>query len=452
MFQSINPATGVEIATYPVHSAAEVEAKLDAAWAAWQTWSKTSLEERSAFLVRLGALLEERADHYAALITSEMGKPVGEARAEVLKSASGALHFAETAAEYLADQPVAGTPSKVVYQPLGPIFGIMPWNLPFWQVLRLFIPAAAAGNVLIIKHAETVQGSAEAVEQVIRDAGGPEGLYTNIRVEVDAIPGIIADARVRAVTVTGSTRAGRAVAVAAGNAGKKVVLELGGSDPFIIFEDADFEKAVKLGVVSRFSNNAQSCIAAKRFLVARPIFDKYVAAFSAAAKALPVGDPMSGETRLGPLAKADILKNTERQVADAQKAGGHVVVGGAALDRPGNFYAPTVIVGLDPKAPVAQEEFFGPVALMFPFDSEDEAVALANSTDYGLGGAVWSTDPAKASRVASRLEAGAVFIHDFVRADPRAPFGGVKGSGFGRELGGLGARELTNAKLVWTGA
>jgi len=451
-FTSINPATGVEIATYPTHSPAEIDRRLGQAFSAWQAWSQTSFAERSAFLERLAGLLEQRADQYAALITSEMGKLVGEAKGEVLKSATGARHFAAEGPNYLKDDAIPGTPGRIVFQSVGPIFGVMPWNLPFWQVLRFFIPAAVAGNVVLVKHADTVQGSAAAIEQLVLDAGGPPGLYTNLVVDRDAVPAIIADPRVRGVTVTGSTGAGRAVAEAAGAVGKKAVLELGGSDPFIIFEDADFEKAVKLGIVSRFSNNAQSCIAAKRFFIARPIFDKYAAAFAEAAKAMPVGDPMDAGTKLGPLAKADLSKNTSRQIADAQAAGGKVLTGGAPLDRAGNYFAPTVITGLDLNAPIAQEEFFGPVALLFPFDTEEDAIALANASEYGLGGAVWSSDAEKADRVARRLEAGAVFINDFVRSDARAPFGGVKGSGFGRELGALGAREFTNAKLVWTGA
>ncbi len=451
-FTSTNPATGIQIAVYPEHTAADVERLIGEAWASWQSWSKTPLAERAAFLERLAGLLEQRADQYATLITSEMGKPFAEAKSEVLKAAGGARHFATQGPIYLADEAIPGTPSKIRYKSMGPLFGVMPWNLPFWQVLRFFIPAAMAGNVVLVKHAETVQGSAQALEDLVRDAGGPAGLYTNLAVLPAAVPAIIADPRIRAVTVTGSTRAGRAVAEAAGAHGKKAVLELGGSDPFIIFEDADFDKAVKLGITSRFSNNAQSCIAAKRFIVARPIYDKYIDAFVEAAKGIRIGDPMLPETRLGPMAKPDVVSNTKRQIADAQRAGGKVVLGGEAMDQPGNFFEPTVISGLDPKSAIAQEEFFGPVALMFPFDTEDEAVALANATEYGLGGAVWSLDPERASRVAGRLEAGAVFINDFVRSDARAPFGGVKGSGFGRELGALGARELTNAKLVWTGA
>ncbi|KFL27087.1 aldehyde dehydrogenase [Devosia sp. 17-2-E-8] len=449
-FKSINPATGEAIATYPAHDAADIDRLLQRAWDTWQSWSQEPAPVRAAFLERLAGLLEERADRYAALITSEMGKLVGEARNEVVKAAGGARHFAAQGQEYLRDEAIPGTPGKVVYQSLGPLFGVMPWNLPFWQVLRFFIPAAMAGNVVLVKHADSVQGSARAIEELVRDAGGPDGLYTNLAIRRDAVAGIIADPRIRAVTVTGSTGAGRAVAEAAGAHGKKAVLELGGSDPFIIFEDADFEKAVKLGIVSRFSNNAQSCIAAKRFIVARPIYDRYVRAYAEAANALPVGDPMSADTKLGPLAKADLIVTTRRQIADAQAAGGQVIAGGDKLDRPGNYFAPTVITGLDPNAAIAQEEFFGPVALMFPFDTEDEAIALANATEYGLGGAVWSSDAEKAARVAGRLEAGAVFINDFVRSDARAPFGGVKGSGYGRELGALGARELTNAKLVWT--
>ncbi|MDB5585121.1 MAG: Succinate-semialdehyde dehydrogenase [Devosia sp.] len=451
-FKSINPATGVMRAEFSAHPPAEVERLLEQAWTGWRAWAATTMEERSAFLVRLAELLEARADDYAALITGEMGKPVGEARGEVIKAATGARHFAEAGPRYLAEEPIVGTPSSIIYEPMGPIFGVMPWNLPFWQVLRFFIPAAIAGNVVLVKHADLVQGSAQAIEDLVRDAGGPAGLYTNLRVRRDAVSGIIADPRVRAVTVTGSTGAGRAVAEAAGAHGKKAVLELGGSDPYIVFEDADFDKAVSLGIVSRFSNNAQSCIAAKRFLIAAPIFDAYCAAFAKAASALVIGDPMDPTTKLGPLAKADLVETTTRQIADAVAAGGRIIAGGKAMAGLGNFFEPTVIVGVDPTAPIASEEFFGPVALMFPFTGEADAIAQANATDFGLGGAVWTRDPERARRVVRQMEAGAIFINDFVRSDPRAPFGGVKGSGFGRELGPLGARELTNAKLVWTGA
>ena len=448
-FESRNPTTGALLGTYPEHSAHEVERRLQNAWDGWKKWSRTPLSERTAFLVRLADLLEKRAEEYARLITLEMGKPVGEALGEVKKAAFGARHFAGEGAAYIQPESIPGTPGRVVYESLGPILAIMPWNLPFWQVLRFFIPAALVGNTVVVKHAETVQGCAQALETLVRDAGGPEGLYVNLSVQTSAVPAMIADSRIRAVTVTGSVRAGRAVAQQAGLHGKKVVLELGGSDPFVVLEDADIAKAVQLGVTSRYSNNAQSCIAAKRFLVAEPVADTFIKTFVEQASALKVGDPLLPDTKLGPQAREDLRATTERQVSQAVAAGGRVLTGGKSLPGPGYFYPPTVLIDVPHDAPVAREEFFGPVALVFTFKTEEEAIRLANDTEFGLGAAVWSKDPARANAVASQIEAGAVFINDFVRSDPRAPFGGVKGSGVGRELGELGARELTNAKLVW---
>jgi acyl-CoA reductase-like NAD-dependent aldehyde dehydrogenase len=448
-FESRNPSTGELLGTYPEHNAHEVELRLQSAWDGWKHWSRTPLSERTAFLVRLADLLEARVEEYARLITLEMGKPIGEARGEVKKAAFGARHFAEAGAGYIQPEAIAGTPGRVVYESLGPVLAVMPWNLPFWQVLRFFIPAALVGNSVVVKHAETVQGSALALESLVKDAGGPAGLYVNLSVQRGAVPDIIADSRIRAVTVTGSVPAGRAVAQQAGLYGKKVVLELGGSDPFIVLEDADVAKAVQLGVTSRYSNNAQSCIAAKRFLIAEPIAEAFIKGFVEQASALKVGDPLLPDTKLGPQARADLRATTERQVADAVAAGGRVLTGGKSLDGPGYFYAPTVLAGVPHDAAVAREEFFGPVALVFTFKTHEEAIRLANDTEFGLGAAVWSQDPARANAVAAQIEAGAVFINDFVRSDPRAPFGGVKASGVGRELGALGARELTNAKLVW---
>ena len=448
-FESKNPATGELLQAYPEHSADDVQLRLQSAWDGWKKWSVTPLSERTAFLVRLADLLEKRADEYARLITLEMGKPIGEALGEVKKAAFGARHFAGEGAAYIQPEAIPGTPGRVVYESLGPILAIMPWNLPFWQVLRFFIPAALVGNSVVVKHAETVQGCALALESLVRDAGGPEGLYVNISVQTGAVPAIIADPRIRAVTVTGSVKAGRAVAQQAGLYGKKVVLELGGSDPFVVLEDADIAKAVQLGVTSRFSNNAQSCIAAKRFLIAEPIAEAFIKAFVQQASALKVGDPLLADTRLGPQAREDLRATTERQVADAIAVGGRVLTGGKSLPGPGYFYPPTVLVDVPHDAAVAREEFFGPVALFYTFKTEEEAIRLANDTEFGLGAAVWSKNPARANAVAARIEAGAIFINDFVRSDPRAPFGGVKSSGVGRELGALGARELTNAKLVW---
>jgi acyl-CoA reductase-like NAD-dependent aldehyde dehydrogenase len=451
VFQSHNPATGALIESATGHGSAEIEARVAQSHATWKTWSRTPMAERSALLHRLGDLLEQRAESYGRLITTEMGKPIGEAIAEVKKAAMGARHFAEQGPAYLAPVPIEGMNAHVAYESLGPVFAVMPWNLPFWQVLRFFIPTALAGNTVLVKHAETVQGCARALEQLVLDAGAPPGLYLNLAIRRGAVAAVVADPRVRSVTVTGSTQAGRAVAAEAGAHGKKAVLELGGSDPFIVCEDADFERAVQLAVTSRFSNNAQSCIAAKRFFIQEAIAEKFQAAFVARASALRMGDPLQPDTQLGPLARADLRESVHAQVQAALAQGGTLLCGGQPSEGPGNFYPPTVIAGLSHDAPIVQEEIFGPVALLFTFKTDEEAIALANATEFGLGATIWSRDLERAHRLASAVEAGAVFINDFVRSDPRASFGGVKGSGFGRELGALGARELTNAKLVFVG-
>ena len=450
-FESRNPTTGEVIARYPEHTPAQVEACLTRAWSCWQSWSATPLGERTAFLNRLADVLEGQVDEFARLITLEMGKPFAEAQAEVKKAASGARHFATTGPTYIEPQAIPGTPGQVIFQSLGPVLGIMPWNLPFWQVLRFFIPAALVGNTVLVKHAESVKGCALALEKLVRDAGGPDGLYVNLMVDRKVVPSLVADARIRAVTVTASVAAGRAMAALAGQHGKKVVLELGGSDPFVVLDDADLDKAVRLGVIARFANNAQSCIAAKRFLIAEAVFEEFSSRYVAAVKQLVVGDPMQAATRLGPLARSDLRDTVRRQVEDAMRQGARVLTGGHVVAGPGYFFEPTVLSGLRHDAPIVAEECFGPVAQLFPVRNDAEAIQLANATEYGLGAAVWSRDLARAQRAAAQIEAGAVFINDFVRSDPRAPFGGVKHSGFGRELGALGARELTNAKLVWQG-
>ena len=450
-FESRNPTTGEVIARYQEHTPAEIESCLARAWSGWKSWSAAPLGTRTEFLNRLADTLESRVDEFARLITLEMGKPFTEAQVEVKKAAFGARHFATIGPTYIEPQAIPGTPGQVIFQSLGPILGIMPWNLPFWQVLRFFIPAALVGNTVLVKHAENVKGCAIALEQLVRDAGGPDGLYVNLMVDRKAVPSLIADARVRAVTVTASVAAGRATAALAGQQSKKVVLELGGSDPFVVLEDADIAKAVQLGVTARFANNAQSCIAAKRFLIAESVFEEFSSRFVAAVKEMVVGDPMLATTRLGPLARSDLRNTVRRQVEDAIKQGAHALTGGQVIPGPGYFFEPTVLTGLSHNAPIVAEECFGPVALLFPVRDESEAIQLANATEYGLGASVWSRDPARARRVAEQIEAGAVFINDFVRSDPRAPFDGVKNSGFGRELGALGARELANAKLLWQG-
>jgi succinate-semialdehyde dehydrogenase/glutarate-semialdehyde dehydrogenase/succinate-semialdehyde dehydrogenase len=410
------------------------------------------LHERSAFLIRLADLLDARAESYARLITAEMGKPLADAIAEIKKSARDARHKAEEGKAYLDPQPISGLPAQITYEPIGPIFSVQPWNLPFWQALRFFNTTALVGNTAIVKHAETVQGCARALETLVRDAGGPDGLYVNLAIQVEACAAVIADPRVRAATVTGSVRAGRAVAAQAGAVGKRVVLELGGSDPFIVLEDADLAKAVQMGVVSRYLiNNGQGCICAKRFLVAEPLLDAFTKAFVEQSRALPMGDPMQEGVKLGPLARADLRRNVHRQVQDAVKAGARVLTGGEIPAGPGNFYPPTVLIDLPPEAAIAKEEFFGPVAVIYAFKTEEKAVELANDTDFGLGATVWSRDLERANRLASRIEAGMVYINDIVHSDPRAPFGGVKASGIGRELGAPGVLELANPKLIWQG-
>jgi acyl-CoA reductase-like NAD-dependent aldehyde dehydrogenase len=450
-FESRNPATGELLGTYPEYNKTEVEVRLQRAWDGWRRWSRTPLQERIAFLARLAELLEERTETYAHLITTEMGKPLADSIFEIKKSAWDARHLAEAGEAYLKPQPIPGVPAQIIYESVGPVFSVQPWNVPFWQVLRFFNTTALVGNTALIKHAETVQGCAEALETLVLDAGGPEGLYVNLAIQVEACAAVIADPRVRAATVTGSVRAGRAVAEQAARAGKRVVLELGGSDPFIVLEDADLAKAVQLGVASRYFNNSQGCICAKRFLVAESLFDEFTKAFVEQSKALPMGDPMKEGIKVGPLALSGARKNLHRQVLDAVKAGAHILTGGEIPAGPGNFYPPTVLVGLPPEA-IAKEEFFGPVAMIFPFKTEDEAIRLANITDFGLSAAVWSRDLVRARRVAGEIESGMVFINDFTRTDPRAPFGGFKASGYGRELGAPGALELTNPKVIWQAA
>src|SRR5580700_8128332 len=422
-FESRNPATGELLGVHPEHGKAEIEVRLQRAWDGWRHWSRTPQQERIAFLTRLAELLEERAETYGRLITAEMGKPLADSIFEIKKSAWAARHLAEAGEAYLKPQPVAGMPAQIIYESIGPIFSVQPWNVPFWQVLRFFNTTALVGNTALVKHAQTVQGCAEALETLVR-----------------------------AATVTGSVRAGRAVAEEAARVGKRVVLELGGSDPFIVLEDADLAKAVQLAVTSRYFNNSEGCICAKRFLVAESLFDDFTKAFVEQSEALPMGDPMKEGIKIGPLATSRARKNLHRQVLDAVKAGARILTGGEIPSGPGNFYPPTVLVGLPPEAAIAKEEFFGPVAMIFPFKTEEEAIRIANITDFGLSAAVWSRDLVRARRVAGEIESGMVFINDFTRTDPRAPFGGFKASGYGRELGGPGALELTNPKLIWQSA
>src|SRR5258708_6011811 len=347
-FESRNPATGELLGTYPEHNKAETEVRLQRTWDGWRHWSRTPLHERIAFLTRLAELLEKRAETYGRLITAEMGKPLADSIFEIKKSAWDARHLAEAGESYLKPQPIPGIPAQIIYESVGPIFSVQPWNVPFWQVLRFFNPTALAGNTAIVKHAESVQGCAEALETLVRDAGGPEGLYVNLAIHVPAVAAVIADPRVRAATVTGSVRAGRAVAEEAARVGKRVVLELGGSDPFIVLEDADLAKAVQNGMASRYFNNSEGCICAKRFLVAEPLFDDFTKAFVEQSKALPMGDPMKEGIKIGPLATSGARKNLHRQVLDAVKAGARILTAGDNPPRPRTLCTPPSLSSLPP--------------------------------------------------------------------------------------------------------
>ncbi|HEY2389099.1 MAG TPA: NAD-dependent succinate-semialdehyde dehydrogenase [Candidatus Binatia bacterium] len=448
--RSINPATGAVIATYRPHGPAEIEERLAKAASAFERWRLTSLADRTALLVRIADLLEERRERYARLMTDEMGKLLGDARAEVTKCATACRYYAEHAAAMLAPEtvPTEMTKSYVVFDPLGPVLAVMPWNFPFWQLFRFAAPGLAAGNVALLKHASNVCGSALALEELWRDAGAPAGVFQTLLVPAAAIAAIVADDRVRAVTLTGSERAGMSIAAAAGRACKKCVLELGGSDPFVVLADADPVRTARAAASARVVNGGESCIAAKRFIVAREIAEPFTRALADVMGALRVGDPSRPETQVGPLARTDLRDEVAQQVARSVAAGARCLVGGAALAGAGAYYAPTVLADVRPGMAAFDEEVFGPVAAVVVAQDADEAVALANRTRYGLGASIWTRDTARAEALARRLEAGMVFVNEAVRSDPRLPFGGVKRSGYGRELSHYGIREFANVRTI----
>ena len=453
--RSVNPATGEELASYPEHTPGDLDAALAGADAAQRAWATTSFAERRRCLEAAARLLREGRDEYARLMTLEMGKPIAEAVAEVDKCALSCDFYAAQAEGFLADEPVQtdALSSYVAYQPLGVVLAIMPWNFPLWQVLRFAAPALMAGNGALLKHSPNVPGCALAVEELFARAGFPPGLFRTLLV-ADASVGeatgrLLGDPRVAAVTLTGSERAGAAVGATAGRALKKCVLELGGSDPFLVLADADLEVAAVAAARARFLNGGQSCIAAKRFIVEEPAADEFEGRFAAAVAALPVGDPLDPATRVGPLARADLLDALERQVGASVAAGAKVLLGGGRLQGPGWFHAPTVLTGVTPEMPVFREETFGPVAAVVRAADEEAAVGLANDTAYGLGASVWTRDTERAQRLGRRVESGSLFVNAVVASDPRLPFGGVKRSGYGRELAAVGIREFTNIRTFW---
>lgn len=456
--RSVNPATGALLAEWPWHSEAETERRLEGVSAAAVSWRRVPMAERAARLRALADGLEAEAEVLAQTLTAEMGKVLAESRAEVAKCVWVCRHYAEHGADLLAPTPVqaAARESWVSYEPLGVVLAIMPWNFPYWQVLRFAAPALMAGNVLLMKHAPNTQGCAEHVARIARESGLPAGCLELARVPVSGpgsanVAALIADRRVAAVTVTGSDRAGRAVAALAGQHLKKCVLELGGSDPFVVLADADLDLAVANAVKARCLNAGQTCCAAKRFVVERPVADAFVARFTAAMAALRVGDPTDPVTDLGGLARGDLVDQLDAQVQATLAAGARVATGGTRLDPAcgaQHAYAPTVLVDVPAESVAAREELFGPVAAVFVADDVAHALALANDTDYGLAASLWTEDRERAKALVPQLHAGAVFVNRMPGSDPRLPFGGVKASGYGRELGTAGIRELVNVKTV----
>ena len=452
--RSTNPATDELIAEYKEMTPREVGAALDACELAFQRWSAEPLQSRAGPMRELGRLMRSEGDRLAALATTEMGKHIREARAEVEKCAWACEYFAENAERFLADEVVftEASRSRVVFRPLGVILAVMPWNYPYWQVFRFVAPAFMAGNAVLLKHASNVTGCALAAEDLARRAGFPEGLLRVLLVSSGAIPGVIAEKRVRGVTLTGSEAAGSAVATAAGRHVKKAVLELGGSDPYVVLEDADLELAAKSCVAGRLVNGGQSCVAAKRFIVVRSVLPELRKRMVDAMAAVRMGDPMDESVGLGPLARRDLRDEVHSQVARSVEAGADLLLGGKIPPGPGAFYPATVLGSVLPGMPSFEEEVFGPVASLISARDETEAFDLANSSRFGLGGAVFTRDAARGERLAEeRLDAGMVFVNTNVRSDPRLPFGGVKASGYGRELSDYGIKEFVNIKTVWIG-
>lgn len=454
---TFDPATGRELCRYDVMTAADIDGVLEQVTTGQRTWAGTSMEGRAAVLLRSAKLLRERSEELAALATAEMGKPIAESIAEVEKCAGVCEYYAEASPRLLADQEVvaAGSRSLIRYESLGTVLAIMPWNYPYWQVFRFVAPRLMAGNAGVLKHSPNVTGVALAIEQLLDEAGLPAGVFRTLVIAESDVPRfvdqLIQDDRIAAVTLTGSNRAGVSVAMSAGRAAKKSVLELGGSDPFVVLADADLDVVVPKAVAARFLNGGQSCLCAKRFIVHESLADEFGRRLAAAVDDLVVGSPTEVATKIGPLARPDLAATLERQVTQSVDTGAVVLTGGKRLDLRPAWYAPTVLVNVTTDMPVMAEETFGPAAAVIAFGADDEAVELANATPYGLGASVWSADVDRALEVGGRISSGALFINAVTASDPRLPFGGVKQSGYGRELGEVGAWEFTNIRTVVIG-
>jgi succinate-semialdehyde dehydrogenase/glutarate-semialdehyde dehydrogenase len=449
-FATVNPATGETEKTYPAHTAAEVETVLQRAADTFAEYRTTSYAERSRHLLNAADLFDGESPDIARIVTTEMGKTFASARGEAVKCAMGLRWFAEHAESLLADQPIETRASRsyVHYQPIGPVLAIMPWNFPLWQVVRFAAPTLMVGNVGLLKHAANVPQTALLLEDIFRRAGLPEGAFSNLFVETEDVAALIEDPRIAAVTLTGSERAGMAVAATAGHALKKSVLELGGSDPFIVLPSADLDAAVQTAVNARVQNNGQSCIAAKRVIVVEAVADEFLRRFIEAMDALVVGDPFDPATQIGPIVSETQRTGLLAQIQEARSQGA-VVHGGTALEGPGWYLKPAVLEGVTADMPVAKEEIFGPVAIVERVPDLAAAIAVANSTSFGLGSSVWTNDEEEQRRCIEEIEAGSVFVNAMVVSTPELPFGGIKRSGFGRELSELGLKEFANAKTIW---
>jgi succinate-semialdehyde dehydrogenase / glutarate-semialdehyde dehydrogenase len=449
---TVNPATGRLLETFVPLSPAQIEEKIEQAAATFPRFRKLAFAERAAMMNKAADILERDKEELARLMTTEMGKTFRSAVDEAVKCAWACRYYAEHAERFLADEDIAtgAKRSYVKYQPVGVVLAIMPWNFPFWQVFRFIAPGLMAGNVGLLKHASNVPQCALKIEEILGRAGFPEGAFQTLLIGAEQVEAILGDPRVAAATLTGSEGAGVQVGVAAAKRVKKVVLELGGSDPFIVMPSADLDLAVKTGVMARMVNNGQSCIAAKRFIVAEEIAAQFESAFVAKMEALKVGDPMDAAVELGPLASKDAVISLHRDVQETIRAGACVLTGGGPIDGPGNYYAPTVLTNIPRDSPGYREELFGPVACLFRARDIDEAIQIANDSRFGLGASVWTNDADERDRFADEIQSGMVFVNKMVASDPRLPFGGVKWSGHGRELGGAhGIREFANIKTVW---
>jgi acyl-CoA reductase-like NAD-dependent aldehyde dehydrogenase len=451
--QSINPTTGEVLETFELHSQEQIDEALDQARQAFLHWRTTTFAQRAEHLRRVAHYLREHKSELGRLSVLEMGKSLVEAEAEMEKCAWGCEYYAENAERFLSDEHVTtnATDSYIAYRPLGVILALMPWNYPFWQVFRFAAPALMAGNTAVLKHASNVSRCALEIERIFHECGLPEGIFRTVLVPGSETGKLIADRRVAAVTLTGSEDAGIAVGSTSGHSLKKSVLELGGSDAFIVLADADIDQAAQVAVTARFQNNGQSCIAAKRFIVVESVADEFERKFAAAAAKLRVGDPMERTTQIGPVARVDLRDELDRQVQTSVKMGARIVLGGKPIAGKGAFYEPTIVSDVTTEMPVFREETFGPAAAIIRARDTEHAIELANDSDFGLGGNLWTRDIEHGQELARRIESGAVFINGMTASDPRLPFGGVKRSGYGRELATFGIREFVNIQTVWIG-